>query len=301
MDLSTAQDIRYGSTSVSAVYLGNQKIWPTSHDYSLDYLTLTALGSGNVTIQIIDHTESSTFTTAIDYSTDGTNWTTATVTYGTSVTIPVANNDKLYFKGNRNYYKVQTLAYDHLNITADVNHIISGNIMSLFYNTNFAGQTVIPSGSQGQLTHNLYGLFAENTYLSDASNLIIPATTLTEGCYMSMFGGCTSLTVAPNLPATTLGYNYGCYQGMFKGCSSLETAPYLPASSLVANCYESMFEDCTSLNYVKARFTTEPSNTYTRDWLSNVSSTGTFVKSQFANWTNVGTNAVPTGWTIETF
>ena len=119
-----------------------------------------------------------------------------------------------------------------------------------------------------------------NTYLIDASELILPwdtvsnrcfydmfrdcsklitppkvlpATNLEGACYIGMFDGCKSLTTAPELPATTLsvsyqdGQTYGCYQSMFGNCSSLITAPELPATTLTDRCYYYMFFNCTSL------------------------------------------------------
>jgi len=61
-----------------------------------------------------------------------------------------------------------------------------------------------------------------------------------------------------------------------------------------------MFHNCSNLNYVKAMFTTTPSTTYTNNWLSGVSSTGTFVKNSAATWDVSGTNGIPTGWTVLT-
>ena len=139
-------------------------------------------------------------------------------------------------------------------------------------------------------------MFYDCTSLTAAPEL--PATTLVQSCYNSMFYGCTSLTTAPELPATTLA-NY-CYQSMFQGCTSLITASELPATTLVERCYASMFYGCTSLNYIKALFTTTPSNSYTSNWVKDVAANGTFVKSKDATWSVVGNNGVPTGWTIET-
>ena len=61
-----------------------------------------------------------------------------------------------------------------------------------------------------------------------------------------------------------------------------------------------MFKGCSSLNYIKAMFTTTPSNTYTYDWVSGVASTGTFVKNSAANWDVTGVNGIPSGWTVQT-
>ena len=147
------------------------------------------------------------------------------------------------------------------------------------------------------LLNNCYQyMFSGCTLLTTAPEL--PATTLAYGCYMGMFNGCTSLTTTPELSATQLADS--CYYDMFRSCTSLTIAPILPATTLISNCYTNMFLDCSSLNYIKAMFTTTPSNTYTKDWVKNVATTGTFVKNTSAEWTTTGTNAVPTGWTVET-
>lgn len=127
---------------------------------------------------------------------------------------------------------------------------------------------------------------------------ILPAMTLADSCYYGMMCYCPSLINAPQLPATTLAYR--CYNQMFVNSTALETAPELPAIELVNQCYNKMFQGCSKLNYVKAMFTTTPSNTYTSAWLQGVAAAGTFVKNASAEWTTTGTNAVPTGWTVET-
>ena len=139
-------------------------------------------------------------------------------------------------------------------------------------------------------------MFSGCTSLTTAP--VLPATTLTRNCYEEMFEGCTALTTAPALPATTL-TNY-CYNSMFSGCTSLATTPELPATTLANYCYQYMFNGCTSLNYIKAMFTTTPSNSYTGNWVSGVASTGTFVKNSAATWNVTGINGIPTGWTVET-
>jgi hypothetical protein len=139
-------------------------------------------------------------------------------------------------------------------------------------------------------------MFSNCTSLTTAPEL--PATTLANGCYGSMFLQCTSLTTAPELPATAL--TPRCYYSMFNGCTNLITAPELPAETLANNCYERMFSGCTSLNYIKAMFTTTPSGTYTTNWVNGVASTGTFVKNAAAQWNVTGANGIPTGWTVET-
>ena len=152
---------------------------------------------------------------------------------------------------------------------------------------------------------------------------ILPATTLTSRCYYQMFYVCESLLQTPEIMATTMansscsamfGYctsltkamplhtitlaNY-CCDSMFTACTSLTTAPEIPATVLVNSCYQSMFSSCTSLNYVKCLATSGINTNYsTRFWLSNVSSTGTFVKAAGVTWPS-SNNGIPSGWTVQ--
>ena len=139
-----------------------------------------------------------------------------------------------------------------------------------------------------------YCMFAGCTALTSAP--VLSATTVGYHCYEGMFQDCTSLTTAPVLPATVLGE--GCYDIMFAGCTSLTTAPDLPADELVDSCYFGMFSDCTSLNYVKCLATYMDDDNCTVDWLQNVSSSGTFVKSSsMSSWTT-GDDGIPANWTV---
>ena len=168
------------------------------------------------------------------------------------------------------------------------------------YNSMFSGCTSLTTAPElpaTALKNGCYGnMFNGCTSLTTAP--VLPAETLAVTCYLYMFGGCTSLVNAPVLPATTLAT--GCYLNMFQGCTSLTTAPELRATTLADSCYNSMFSGCTSLNYIKAMFTTAPGETYTYEWVSGVSSTGTFVKNSAATWTTTGANGVPRGWTVVT-
>lgn len=122
--------------------------------------------------------------------------------------------------------------------------------------------------------------------------------TATTACYAYMFKDCRSLKEAPELLATTL--ESQCYQSMFEGCTSLTAAPELRATTLANRCYERMFYGCTNLDYIKAMFTTTPSDTYTKLWVGGVSSSGTFVKNENATWDVRGQHGIPDGWTVTT-
>lgn len=115
-------------------------------------------------------------------------------------------------------------------------------------------------------------------------------------CFASMFNGCTALETAPELPATVL--DGGCYNSMFSGCTALTSAPELPAETLVNGCYTTMFSGCRSLGYVKCLATQGIGDGHTYYWLSDVKSTGTFVKDTNASWGS-GASGIPSGWTTQ--
>ena len=98
----------------------------------------------------------------------------------------------------------------------------------------------------------------------------LPATTLAEFCYHSMFDGCTSLTSAPELPAKTLAID--CYSSMFNSCTSLTAAPELKATTLADYCYTGMFYGCTKLSSVTMLAPGDKISEATnccKDWLYN--------------------------------
>ena len=102
-------------------------------------------------------------------------------------------------------------------------------------------------GSSSSVYHKfvINGLVAASGDITSLRNFDLEQTTLATYCYISMFSGCTGLTVAPELPATTLAIN--CYRYMFSGCTGLTSAPELPATTLAPACYRHMFEGCTGL------------------------------------------------------
>lgn len=194
-----------------------------------------------------------------------------------------------------------------------------GNTMSLLYGDDFRGKTVLE-----QPDATFAYLFNECTTLTDARNLVLPATALGVECYMGMFNGCTNLTAAPELPATTLGEScYSqmfssctslttapsilpalnladyCYSSMFSLCTSLTTAPELPATILAYGCYNQMFDLCASLNHITMLATDISADWCLFNWVRDVSSTGTFVKHPDMDSLPDGVSGIPEGWTVE--
>jgi len=250
-------------------------------DYSTQYLTFEAI-------------EDTTFTftrNPLQYSLDGgATWTSLS---SNSHTPTVSAGNKILWKQGTTTPSI-TQNYGMGTFSATGSFKAYGNVMSLCYGDNFIGEVSL-SGKN----YILQRLFRQNTYLVDSSNLVLPATTLANQCYDSMFSGCTSLTSAPKiLPATSL--TYYCYQEMFEGCTSLTSAPELPAPTLKMYSYSFMFNGCTSLSYIKCLATDISASNCTYNWVQNVSSTGVFIKADGMNGWTVGNNGIPTGWVDST-
>lgn len=280
-------------------------------DYTKEYLTIVSTSDNN----IIGWKVGANFAgKTISVSTDnGSTWTNKKANTSGTTLATLNTGDKLLIKGSNTGYGA-TSNSNYFTSTGQFN--IEGNIMSLIYGDNFVGQTTLSTN----YTFNI--LFSE-TKVVDVSNLILPATTLTNYCYQNMFNGCTSLTTAPELPATTLidrcyyrmfyGCNAlttaptlpattlseGCYSDMFRNCTSLIKAPELPATILTDNCYNGMFNGCTALNYIKCLATNISATTCTNVWVVDVPASGTFVKdANMTSWTT-GVSGIPSGWTVQ--
>ena len=167
----------------------------------------------------------------IEYSKNGgSTWTAFN-----GATVSATTGDEIWFKGSLTGGCGADTETSSSKFYTSGYFFASGNIQSLcgFYNTL-------------QVYHFSY-LFSKCSFLNiDENNkLLLPATTLADSCYESMFKGCASLTTAPKLPAATLANR--CYYYMFQGCASLTTAPELPAATLANSCYSYMFQGCASL------------------------------------------------------
>ena len=194
--------------------------------YRNEYLTLSALEDGEITIEIPSDVNA-VYATYLSYSKDKSSWTETVVnSTDQTITIPVSSGDDVYLKGKAKQWTNPEYSLFSTSINSTANFIVSGNIMSLLYDDDFRGKVTLPDGSE----YSFWRLFRNNNHLINAENLILPATTLAPYCYARMFYDCTSLTTAPELPATTLVNR--CYQYMFYDCSSLTTAPALPATTL---------------------------------------------------------------------
>lgn len=166
-----------------------------------------------------------------------------------------------------------------------------GNIMYLYDYEN-------PDITTITYTSAFYGLFYNCNGLFDASELLLPATTLSENCYYQMFYGCKSLTSAPvELPATTLAYQ--CCDGMFFQCTLLTTTPVLRATTLASRCYSGMFFESSSINKVITYASNISAASALNNWLAGVASTGDFYNLGGASYPS-GNSGIPANWTVHT-
>ena len=157
----------------------------------------------------------------------------------------------------------------YINIRPSMKTEIYGNVMSLL-----KGKDNLESAETIEANNAFYGLFAgaEKLVNNDERLLVLPATTLTEGCY----------------------------QDMFNGCKGIEKAPELPAPKLEKNCYQEMFYDCAKLNHVKCLATDIKAENSTKDWLGKAGTEATSkpVLESAVDMSANSDDGVPDGWTV---
>ena len=132
----------------------------------------------------------------------------------------------------------------YINIKPSIKTEIYGNVMSLL-----KGRDDFAKADAIKANNAFYGLFAGADKLvnSTEKDLVLPATTLMEGCY----------------------------QDMFSGCKGLEKAPELLAPALVKDCYKEMFCGCAKLSHVACLATDVTASDCMKDWLGNAGTEAT--------------------------
>lgn len=325
-----ASSTAYTEPNVSYCEQDDEVHYNKPHDYSQDYLTFVALEAG--TFKLSGNSVSYSLDNGNTWSTLASNTDSPTVPSGSSIMWKATLTPSSSI-GIGTF--VSTCGFD---VEGNPMSLLYGdnftNQTSLNGKNNafrylLSGNTNVKSVKNMSLVATTLSEYCYSAMFKGCTNLIIPplelqALSLANYCYHQMFAGCSSLTTAPKLLATTLAPN--CYNGMFMGCSNLKTSPVmlattlaqnccyamfhscssmttsptLHATTLVSGCYGLMFNQCTSLNYIKAMFTTEPSTTYTSNWVYGVASSGTFVKNSAATWNVSGENGIPNGWTVQT-
>ena len=242
-------------------------------------LTIEVLAAGDITIK-------NPLGLVISYKLNSSN-DMVTSKQGDTNDITIKNlavGDKVQFFGNNPAYAIEdkegeveegVIGWRYVNTNINCSESckikVYGNIMSLISPDNYSTLTAFGDGT----SYNFSALFMNNTGLTDASGLILPATTLTEFCYGSMFRGCSNLTTAPKLPAETL--VTCCYEEMFRGCSSLNSVTCLATDISAASC--------------------------TSFWLAGVPNNDTCTFTKAASMTSWKTNdsGIPQLWTVKNY
>lgn len=304
------------SVSTIDIYGENNTISGTlttgEYDYSLDYLTITSTSDNNA-VRLYSNTAWSS--ASIDFSTDnGINWfsvAASTSSSGGNVTT-LNNGDKLIMR------HTGSIGDGNTQIVCSGTYVISGNIASLQFGDNFnvSGQTAqsfenlfkdtpvtsakcLYLGAYSTMgTRSLYGLFRGCTSLTTPPPSL-PATTLANYCYDSMFYGCTSLTTAPSIASTSV--PYGALESMFNSCTSLTTSPDLRSiTSVGTEGMAYMFSRCSNLTTAYAPTITWDATNKTTNWLYEVANSGTlFADPSIAS--SIPTNSssgCPSGWSV---
>ena len=225
-----------------------------------DYFYVEDISGSNNTLSI-KKSNTSAPTIEVFKSEDGQNWSSMGSTSTTPITVTIPSNGKVYLKCTTNSWAANRFNTSNV-ITASGSHRIGGKIMSLLKGDNYEGATFDSSN-----TYAFCRSFYDDTYLTDASNLILP-TNVADYCYTYMFLECTSLVTGPVLPATTL--SQWCYCYMFNTCSSLTSVTTYAQDISATNCVGT--------------------------WLGNVAATGTFHNLGTATYPS-GASGVPSGWT----
>ena len=158
----------------------------------------------------------------------------------------------------------------YINIRPSMKTEIYGNVMSLL-----KGKDNLESATTIEANNAFYGLFAgaEKLVNNTERMLVLPATTLTEGCY----------------------------DNMFTGCKGIEKAPELPAPKLEKGCYQEMFYDCAKLNHVKCLATDIKAENSTKDWLGKAGTEATSkpVLESVLDMKAGSDDGVPEAWTAK--
>ena len=223
---------------------------------------------------------------ALDYSTDGTTWSSYTI--GTTITL--ANvGDRVFFRGNNSTFCQSTSNFYRFEMAGKIE--AHGNINSLYDAS--CTSLIIPN-------HDYFFAFLFDACASLVTAPLLPATTLRNRCYYTMLRG-TSIVEPPALPATR-GISY-CYQRMFMDCNELRRTPILPIKTFAySGLYYAMFNGCAKLNYVHCALTTWPTTTNaTVSWLADVANEGVFYCPESLDTSIRDANHIPTGWTVVTY
>ena len=297
---------------------------PIELDYSTQYFTIESLQDNNT---ITATKQNSQRSPVIYYSLDdGETWSNQTLSSGTITFGTINTGDKIIFKSNYATWASAWNAYNRFN--GSKNFKVYGNIMSLLNGDDFINNSEFTTGS----AFNLCGLFYGTTTIIDASNLILPTTTLHESSYNGMFRGADNLVYGPKLlPA--LDVPKDGYSSMFEACTKLVEGPEILATTVsgdtalqrmfcmrrsedaasamtkspilritnpssCGNVYKELFRG--NRNITEVTILAEGTGLSFDNWLANTPNSGVIKKLSTTTLTS-GNSGIPSGWTTEDY
>ena len=165
--------------------------------------------------------------------------------------IDVKKGDKLQFESANDHTSTGWLS---VRLQPRSKCAVYGNVMSMIsedgkYHTT---KTIAQPYALAYLLYNYYWDGEKYIYYTvqhEKYDVMVPATTLTEGCYTQTFAY-TGITKVPELPAAEIP-NYS-YQRMFQGCGELTEAPAITVKSLGESACNEMFNNCQNLKKANA-------------------------------------------------
>lgn len=170
-------------------------------------------------------------------------------------------NEKVYFRCTKDFlglrFSLNYSSYPEIYAGGNLSSLIDGIGDEVDVNTPYC----------------FYKLFSGRTiesWLYDASELILPYGNLADNAFESMFANQTHLRKAPVIHNKSFGN--GCYVNMFNGCSNLNNIT------------------CLNTEYNEEKY---------NNWVKGVSSTGTFTKSENMSGFPSGYSGIPVGWNVE--
>lgn len=193
-------------------------------------------------------------------------------------------------------------------------HLNATTLSNYAYGEMFKGCSSLvtpPSFTQSPLTldgrETMGAMFRECSSLTAAPSFEISSfgSSSVYSC-LNMFMGCTSLVNASNIVLSAATLADGCFKYMFYNCSALTAAPEIQATAFSGSvntngCLAYMFANCSSLANIKVAFTSwtasGSSDIYSTGWVSGVAQSGVF-ECPSALPVTVDTSHIPTGWRV---
>lgn len=262
-----------------------------------EWLTFEIISGGTIYLRRGQYSSTKT----ISYKKNSSSsWTSLTANTGFTATITVNAGDKVYIKSSNTAWDGNSFSS-----STDCYFSVRGNILTLIHNDMIATSAKTNFiGSERDTSYILSSVFKNCNGIVDASNIVFPvATNGIKGCFSTLFANCKSLVKAPKRLQCQLGGvnigQVGEYNSMFAGCTALTESPIIMSSKLGQLSCKRMFENCSNLNKITCLAKEININESTSQWVSGISSTGTFIKPRGVDWGyKTFSDGIPDGWTV---